>query len=366
MSLLKNKIFQIFIKSIILLFAIYGFVLTASYFAVKLHITDDPGGVDYNDRFFQNLDKSKNQNKIIYTDSIYQRLKEISNIYYKIKILNEFYPKNAELIFNYFNKSLDVNKTNKMFDVINYYLKDNLEYTHKIEDFNIVYKKTIHKPSNESIYKWMNIPEWNYFKEAALKDKKLIDSAGKLINIEPRLIVSVLVGEQIRLFNSKREVFKQVIAPLKILSVESVFSLGVTGIKPETAAQIEKYLKDKNSIYYLGKIYENILDFKTTDIEKERFDRLVNYQNHFYSYLYAAIFIKQVELQWKRSGFDISDRPEILATLFNVGFWQSIPKSNPSVGGSKINVNDEIYTFGILASDFYYSGELINEFPYHN
>ena len=80
------------------------------------------------------------------------------------------------------------------------------------------------------------------------KDKHLIDSVATLTGVEPRLIVSVLVGEQIRLFNSSREAYKKWIGPLKILSVETTFSLGVTGIKPFTAQTIERNLKRNNFV----------------------------------------------------------------------------------------------------------------------
>jgi hypothetical protein len=192
----------------------------------------------------------------------------------------------------------------------------------------------------------------------------LIDSAGEVMDVEPRLIVSVLLGEQMRLFNSTREVYKTVISPLKILSVEANFSLGVTGVKEETAMLAEKYLKDSTSIYFPGKKYAHLLDFSTLNVTKERYDRLVNYRNHYYSYLYAAVILKEVRQQWKKSGYDISDRPEILATLYNVGYAFSIPKSNPSVGGSTIQIKEKNYTFGALAYEFYYSGELANIFPY--
>jgi hypothetical protein len=219
-----------------------------------------------------------------------------------------------------------------------------------------------------SAFDWMNIDEWKTFKEAVVKDRKLIDSVSRQTGVESRLIVSCLVGEQIRLFNSSREAYKKWIGPLKILSVESKFSLGVTGIKELTAMNIEKNLKDTSSIYYLGKQYEKLLDFKeqedTAIINKERVDRLIDFRNHFYSYMYAALFLKQVKVQWERAGFPIHNRPEILATLFNVGFPQSKPKSNPRVGGSTIQIYEKPYSFGAIAFQFYYSGELHNIFPY--
>ena len=68
-------------------------------------------------------------------------------------------------------------------------------------------------------------------------------------------------------------------------------------------------------------------------------------------------------LQWKRSGYDISNRPDILFTLFNLGFGASKPSDNPQCGGSHIEANGRVYTFGRIGNDFYFSGELAKEFP---
>jgi len=68
--------------------------------------------------------------------------------------------------------------------------------------------------------------------------------------------------------------------------------------------------------------------------------------------------------QWENSEFSINDRPEVLATLFNIGFKRSIPKENPEVGGSTITINNRDYTFGGLSYEFYYSGELSEFFPF--
>ena len=210
----------------------------------------------------------------------------------------------------------------------------------------------------------MNISEWQDFKIAVAKDKKLIDSVQNLTGVESRLIVACLVGEQIRLFNSKREAYKKWIGPLKILTVESQFSLGVTGIKEQTAMDIEKNLHDPKSVYYLGDKYVHLLDFKTDNPKAERVNRLVDYKNHFYSYIYAAIFVKQVKIQWEKAGYPIDNRPEILATLFNVGYPQSEPKKHPKVGGSTIKIHEKPHSFGAVAYEFYYSGELYDLFPF--
>ncbi len=345
-----------------LLFAIIGFILTAGFIGIKLHLFNDPGGVDYNDRYFQKLD---NEYQSLQSDTSKNDVFRIAKFYSKLNVLNEFYPLNAQLIHNAYLQHKNIALAERMIEAINLSMIDSNDYNNKIKECEILYGHTstaTQKPYN--LFEWMNIPEWSDFKIAVLKDTTLIDSAAKVMDVEPRLILSVLLGEQMRLFNSSREMYKNVIRPLKILSVEAKFSLGVTGVKEETAILAEKYLKDSTSAFYAGKEYEHLLDFNTADIAKERYDRLVNYRNHYYSYLYAAVIMKEIRQQWKKAGYDISDRPEILATLYNVGYHYSVPKENPSVGGSNIMINDRYYTFGSLAYEFYYSGEMTEYFPY--
>ncbi len=123
-------------------------------------------------------------------------------------------------------------------------------------------------------------------------------------------------------------------------------------LKISHAKAIEKNLKDSNSAFYLGKKYENLLDFKTNNLIHERYHRLVNYRNHYYQYLYTALYLHQVKNEWERANFDYSNRPEILVTLYNVGFAYSLPKPNPKVGGSTIKIHDKLYTFGAIGFDF--------------
>jgi hypothetical protein len=218
---------------------------------------------------------------------------------------------------------------------------------------------------NRSLFGWMNIAEWQDFKMAVVKDKKLIDSCAALCDVEPRIIVSCVVGEQIRLFNSNRESYKKWIGPLKILSVETRFSFGVTGVKEHTAMAIENNLKDENSVFYPGPKYRDLLNFSSGNPSHERIARLTSYKNHFYCYLYTGLFVRQIMTQWEKAGFSLKKRPEILATLFNIGFRNSRPKANPEVGGARIKVKNMDYTFGGVAAQFYHSGDLLEEFPYH-
>ena len=364
---MKNRGFRKALRylgiGIVAFFSIIGMALTTAFFAVKFHMTDDPGVVDLNDRYFQEIKEKYGKGYDVESKTAsYSEAKFLNDL----SILSKFYPTNAFFIQNAYFKSHNLKEAQHMLQAVNLYMQDNEAYHAEINKYEENKTSQLVDINTKSVFEWMNIPEWQDFKLAVAKDKHLIDSAACQTGVEPRLIVAVLVGEQIRLFNSSREAYKKWIGPLKILSVESTFSLGVTGIKIPTAQTIEKNLKDSTSAFYLGKKYKNLLDFQTKDVTQERFNRLTSYKNHYYSYLYAALNVKQIKQQWERSGFPISDRPEILATLYNIGYEASIPKDNPEVGGSSIDIKGKRYSFGSVAYEFYYSGELFELFPFKN
>src|SRR3989339_1709632 len=201
-------------------------------------------------------------------------------------------------------------------------------------------------------YYWSTLPEWQVIKSAILKDKAVIYRASATADVSPRLIISQLAVEQLRLFYTERESYKKFFEPLKILGSQTKFSWGVMGVKEETAIQIENNLKDASSEFYLGKSFENLLDFKTTDVTEERFTRMTNQRDHYYSYLYAGLYIKQMMNQWKVAGFDIAKKPEVVSTLYNIGFSHSVPKNDPKSGGAKIEIGDYVYSFGSLGAEF--------------
>ena len=78
----------------------------------------------------------------------------------------------------------------------------------------------------------------------------------KETGIPPRILVAILVPEQMRLFHSDRAIFKQFFEPLKMLGSQSQFSWGIFGIKDDTARDVENHLTDTTSPYYLGKSFE--------------------------------------------------------------------------------------------------------------
>lgn len=207
---------------------------------------------------------------------------------------------------------------------------------------------------------WSKTREWSVVAGGLIKDSAIINRVAQETGVPARLIATVVVPEQIRFFTSSREVFKRYFEPLKILGSLSQFSLGISGIKQDTAKAIEEYAIDANSQFYPGENIAPLLKYNDTDNHDDQlYNRLTNEKDHYYSYLYTAVFIKEIIAQWEKSGYDISNQPAIIATIFNLGFGKSAPKANPEVGGARVTVGGIDYSFGGLGGLFYSSEELV-------
>jgi len=220
-------------------------------------------------------------------------------------------------------------------------------------------------PVSEPVMPWAESAEWRLLSEVFTRDQVVINQAARDAGISPRMILSGVMGEQLRFFNNRRESFKNYFEPLKILASLSKFSFGIAGLKPETVVLIEEHLKEPNSPYYLGSGMEHVADYsqnESTNLNTARMNRITDTKNPYYSYLYVGLYMREVIAQWRAAGYEISDRPEILATLYNLGFNRSIPKAGAMAGGAEIMIGGTYYTFGEFAKQFYDSGELINIF----
>ncbi|MBI2100137.1 MAG: hypothetical protein HYT48_02235 [Candidatus Vogelbacteria bacterium] len=111
---------------------------------------------------------------------------------------------------------------------------------------------------------WAETAEWQTLAAALEKDDVVIERVAEETGVEPQLIAAMVVPEQLRLFFSEREIFKQVFAPLKILGRQTQFSWGIAGLKQETAKQIEE--RDTT----------HLLDFQTDNHDEERFNRITD------------------------------------------------------------------------------------------
>jgi hypothetical protein len=211
---------------------------------------------------------------------------------------------------------------------------------------------------------WNETPEWEVVKGGLQKDAALLARVSRETGVSARMIAAVVVPEQTRFFTSNREVFKRYFEPLKILGSLSQFSLGVSGIKQETAEKIEEYANDPGSPFYPGPGMRELIAYGDgADHDAELFARLTDAKDHYYSLLYTALFVKEIEEQWKRAGFDISNNPEAVATLFNIGFKASSPNAHPRAAGAIIETGGRVYSYGALGGLFYRSDELADALP---
>jgi hypothetical protein len=369
MKIFKNKKFYKVIFLVILIgFAGVGLVFTGVFVAMRLHLTDVKGSIDSRNEFFNSVKKEGVKlPKIIKSNSSSNFNKLDQRIECKIMVVSSVLPENGQRILDTYINTKSSIIVEKMLNAIllvtennNPFIKEKIDECEKIDQNVFSYGDG----TSQSIFSWMSSPEWETLRDALVKDKDVILQASRDSGVSARIIISSVISEQFRFFTANRESYKRYFEPMKVLGNGTKFSYGVAGIKFETAKVIESNLKNVNSPYYLGTNYQDILNYGDADPDTELMGRLTDANNHYYSYLYTALFLKQIETQWQNAGFPINDRPEVLATLFNLGFAKSSPKENPEVGGSTITINDRDYTFGGLSYEFYYSGELLEYFPF--
>ena len=390
----KSKLHKHLLKLCLYFFATLGVLFFSVFLAIRLKLTNVSGAVDVmTDDFSQNSQKStsvlgyQTDTTVTETNNEFQKIdNQINQLGQKkmlleqylcdIQVLSSIAPKNITQVINIKNANNSLYIANQMLFAIKTHVSDKTKIDNEISScvnsknaFYISEKDILNNISGSTkinIFSWPDFSEWSVVSQSVVKDKLVIEKAASVANIEPRLIVANLVVEQLRLFFSQRELYKKFFEPLKILANANKFSLGVMSIKEETAVAIENNLKDRNSPYYLGPEYENLLDYEpSADKPSQRYARLTA-NDHYYNYLYGALYLKQFITQWKKEGFDLTKRPEILGTLFNVGFPQSKPNADPQVGGSVITIGQNSYSFGRLSYEFYFSGELFTQFPYIN
>lgn len=363
---------------------LYGIVLAAAFFALKWHWTDIPGTIDPQSRQFQAL--AKNGSNAVLTSSLHlpvtldrgveERARAERVAVCKVKALAPTYPANAARISEAHRRGADIGVITRMLFAVGLRLdeKSGLRGAWQRCDESgtgAIVAATLNDlavpaaASNAAnVFPWAATEEWGIIAKAFAKENEAVQRAAKNAGADPRMIVATGSVEQFRLYFTQRELFEKFFKPLVILSTTTDQAMGVMAMKDSFAKDIERHLGETRSPYYLGSARQHLLDFSTENADEERKTRLTNEKDHYYSYLYGGLALAQIVAQWDRAGFPIAQRPEILATLFNIGFSHSKPNANPQVGGSEITINNVKYSFGGLAFELYYSGELQAEFPY--
>lgn len=368
------------LQIVLALFLAFILLLAAGFFAVRFGWTN-VAGEENADSFEYNQEAKKDDGLL--NDFISAALPQNESIYgphekvnrCKIGVAAKFNDYNAAAIFRAYQNSRSEALLDKMLLAMKLRLLNREAFAGELsqceqgngvaptfEELTVL----LANPKNQNLFTWQNSEYWQIIKEALLKDQETINRASLKSGVQPRLLLSVAIVEQLRLYYTQRELFEKVFKPLKILANANKMAWGIMSIKEKMAIATEENLKNENSPFYPGEEYRDLLDFpEGVDQAKERYNRLTNEKDHFYSYLYGGLIVKEISTQWAKAGYNIDYRPEIVATLFNIGFNRSIPKENPLVGGSTIEINGEKYFFGSLAYEFYYSGELLEEFPFN-
>lgn len=359
----KYRFLRLTYFTVLHLLSIFAVFLMLTALAVKFKWTNEKGNVDINNRYFSSMAKQYGSDLKSKKANL---AREESILLQKIGLLAKYSPLDAAKINNAYFATKEISIAQRMFDAAALLLKDNKLFQKEL-------RKIKAKSNKKSLFEFSNYTVWKTFCEAVRKDKAAIDSASRITGVESRLIVMCLVGEQVRMFNANRERFKQYVYPFSSVILPKNRGYGVTSILEHTALQIEKNLINPKSEFYPGDYFYKTLN--TTDAapglvidsikahQHKTIQRLIMGGDHFYSYLYTAFLIRQYQAHWQRAGEDLSYRPEIIGTLFNLGFHKSKPKKNPEVGGSNFTVGNKEYTFGGLCYEFYYSGEMLKDFP---
>ena len=349
---IKRNIFRLFLFG----FAIAGFVFCFVYLGMQFGWFNVKGSVSTRNSYF-NINKNSSNN-----GNISNNLETIC----EINVLSKYAPLTSVNIYKNLTTGASDSLLLEMISSASRRFKNDYLYNQEISKCsNPSYNgmQEINVPI--SAYAWADTDQWNLMKEVFTRDQEVIKKAAKDAGISPRLILSGVIGEQFRFFNNRRYSFKSYFEPLKILASLTNTSFGIAGLKPKTVGIIEDNLKNKNSPFYLGSDMEHVVDYGSTitDIESERMNRITNAKDPYYSYLYVGLYMREIMAQWQKKGFDISNRPDVLATLYNLGFYYSVPKADPVAGGTLININNTDYTFGDIGYEFYYSGELSDIYP---
>jgi len=202
--------------------------------------------------------------------------------------------------------------------------------------------------SGQVPFAWSRSPLWDSTALAVRRDLPVIESAARRMGVSPRLVALPAICEQLRRAESFREAYKKFFTSFVPLSNVSV---GVTGIKPESLDRL---------LPFCDSLDRALID----SVPVETIRRRLQEPDHAWSYLYAALYMKCILRQWREAGVDLSQRPEIVMTVYNLGVNRCPPRPDPLAGGAVFTIDGVEHSFGSFAREFYWSGLLYPQLPF--
>jgi hypothetical protein len=197
-------------------------------------------------------------------------------------------------------------------------------------------------------FEWTQSALWDSTRIALENDIPMIREAARRMGLSPRLVALPALCEHLRRAESFRETYKRLFT--RFIPMGNL-SMGVTGIKPES---LERLLPWCDSVDL------PLLDSIPLDTLRKRLQS----QDHSWSYLYAALYMKCVLRQWREAGVDLSNRPEIVMTIYNLGLNHCPPRPNPLAGGAVFQIDGMEHSFGSFSREFYWSGQMYPMLPF--
>lgn len=206
------------------------------------------------------------------------------------------------------------------------------------------------RASDGEAFAWSRTDVWDSTLLALEKDREAILVASRETGLSPRLVALPALCEQMRRAESFRDRYKRVFS--KFIPTGNL-SMGVTGIKPETIRNIVPWV-DPRFLPWIDSVSDETIR-----------KRLGDDDDHRWSYLYAAACLSAIQRRWKaEAGVDLTYRPDILLTIYNIGFHKCTPHPDPQPGGAVFKVGNAEYTFGTFAWEFFWSGRAVQQFPF--
>jgi len=316
------------------------------------------------------FDKEKYKKEINYTTNIFENLNNkiilnylLKNNYLTDKYILESYRKNIwneNNLTNYINFLIYINDITKedWEKIVTDSIKESKEVSEKIitlyENWKIdelseylsqnenkakIKEKELSIKDENALLKNEN---FTYVLNKILDKKYMnyIDIYSKKINVDKKLIISVIASEQIRYLTTYRWQAKTMIKNNTALRNFTQFSYWLGWIKTNTFKNINYWIKTYNTNLYNKnyKKYDDLAKKEDWTYDDEKIKEIL--ENYDSGILYIAWLVYAIQEKRNNAWFSINDKPWIIITLYNMGNNKK-PHGNPDLWGSIIKIDSD-------------------------
>jgi hypothetical protein len=189
-------------------------------------------------------------------------------------------------------------------------------------------------------------PRWHEAEEGVFETiceyRDDIAGQAELFGVDPRLVAAILYVEKVqyvlddwlRLRHNLETAAAEYFFFIRDVLFWADLSTGYCRIKPSFARQTRQMLLEDSAA--------------PARLTADDVDPSLYYDSASLSIRIMCAGLYVLERQWRNAGFDISQSPEILATLYNLGYEKSVPNAKPSSGGSDFPViNNGVFITGM-------------------